>query len=153
MDFEFTAAVPAAPEVVWSHVSDIESVATCVPGVTEVNRESDGRYCGSLRVRVGPVALQLNGEIAIENLDPGERSFLMLAQAKDRKIPGEVKTRTTLSVHDAQDGTAELRVNTHASILGKLGEFGQPVIRRKTQKVMEGFVENLVRWIEQGQAA
>ena len=153
MDFEFKSPVPATPEVVWSHVSDIVAVAGCVPGVTEVNQESDSHYAGTLKVRVGPVALQLNGEIEIEHLDHTERTFLMTARAKDRKIPGEIKTRTELAVLPGENGNAELLVNTNANILGKLGEFGQPVIRKKTQKVMEEFVENLVKQIEEAQAA
>lgn len=153
MDFEFKSPVPATPEVVWSHVSDIVAVAGCVPGVTEVSRESDSHYAGALKVRVGPVGLQLKGVIDIENLDHGSRSFLMTAQAKDRKIPGEIKTKTELAVLAGENGHTELLVNTNANILGKLGEFGQPVIRKKTQKVMEEFVANLVKRIEEAQAA
>ena len=152
MDFEFKSAIPATPEEVWSHVSDIVAVAGCVPGVTEVNQESDSHYTGALKVRVGPVGLQLNGVIDIENLDHADRSFLMTAQARDRKIPGEIKTRTTLAVRPGEDGDSELHVNTNANILGKLGEFGQPVIRKKTQKVMEEFVENLVKRIDGAQS-
>ncbi|MEC9341361.1 MAG: SRPBCC family protein [Pseudomonadota bacterium] len=153
MDFDFKSNIPATPEVVWSHVSDITAVATCVPGVTEVIQESDSHYTGTLKVRVGPVGLQLNGVIDIEGLDHTERSFLMVAQAKDRKIPGEIKTRTELVVCPDENGATELRVNTNANILGKLGEFGQPVIRKKTQKVMEEFVENLVKRIEAAEGA
>ena len=38
--------------------------------------------------------------------------------------------------------TAEVHVR---NILGKLGEFGQPVVRKKTEQVLREFTENLGR--------
>jgi hypothetical protein len=36
-----------------------------------------------------------------------------------------------------------MAVLTDAAILGKLGEFGQAVVRRKTSQVMEQFARNV----------
>jgi carbon monoxide dehydrogenase subunit G len=34
-------------------------------------------------------------------------------------------------------------VVTYANVLGKLGEFGQPVIRKKSEQIMQQFVANV----------
>jgi len=36
----------------------------------------------------------------------------------------------------------ELRIHTEASILGKLGEFGQSVMRRKADQIVAEFAKN-----------
>lgn len=149
MEFEFKAPLPATADVVWTHVSDIMSVALCVPGVEEIEPQGEDEYVGLLKVRVGPVRLQLRGIVTIQDLVETERRFVMVAEAADRKIPGQIRTTTALAVSVLDGGESQLEVNTNANILGKLGEFGQPLIRKKTQKVMEEFVENLVKRLEQ----
>ena len=37
----------------------------------------------------------------------------------------------------------ELVVETDVSILGKIGEFGQPIIRRKADQMLKEFVNNI----------
>jgi carbon monoxide dehydrogenase subunit G len=37
----------------------------------------------------------------------------------------------------------ELLVDTDVNILGKIGEFGQPIIRKKADSMLKEFVENI----------
>jgi carbon monoxide dehydrogenase subunit G len=37
----------------------------------------------------------------------------------------------------------ELMVETDVNILGKIGEFGQPIIRKKADSMLKEFVENI----------
>jgi carbon monoxide dehydrogenase subunit G len=37
----------------------------------------------------------------------------------------------------------ELVVETDVNILGKIGEFGQPIIRKKADSMLKEFVENI----------
>jgi carbon monoxide dehydrogenase subunit G len=37
----------------------------------------------------------------------------------------------------------ELLVETDVNILGKIGEFGQPIIRKKADSMLKEFVENI----------
>lgn len=142
MEFTFEAPLPASPAQVWAELTDILQVAQCVPGVSSVVQEEDGGYSGTIRVRVGPVGLQLSGTMVIEEMAEAQYRLVMACQAKDRKIPGGVRTRTVARLAEHEAG-CQLQVETEAAILGKLGEFGQPVIRRQTAKVMQAFVANL----------
>jgi carbon monoxide dehydrogenase subunit G len=60
-------------------------------------------------------------------------------------VPGQIKSRATLVVSVHEDGGSELYLHSDTHILGKLGEFGQPVVRKKTEQVLREFTENLGR--------
>lgn len=143
MEFEFKADLPAPPDQVWAAIEDIPGVAMCIPGVVRVERQQDGRYTGALRIKVGPIALELGGLVTVEELDPATRTLRFLGEAKDRRVPGQIKSHATLTVQAGADGTSALTVHSDTHILGKLGEFGQPVVRKKTQQVLEEFTRNL----------
>ncbi|MFZ5493310.1 MAG: SRPBCC family protein [Pseudomonadota bacterium] len=143
MEFEFRSTLPAAVDAVWAALEDIERVALCIPGVVRVAREEDDRYAGALRIKVGPIALELGGLVTVELLDATTRTLRFLGEAKDRRVPGQIKSRATLIVSEHVDGGSELYLHSDTHILGKLGEFGQPVVRKKTEQVLREFTENL----------
>jgi carbon monoxide dehydrogenase subunit G len=59
-------------------------------------------------------------------------------------VPGQIRSRATLVVTEHTDGS-ELYLHSDTHILGKLGEFGQPVVRKKTEQVLREFTENLAK--------
>lgn len=143
MEFEFRSPLPAPVHDVWAAIEDIERVALCIPGVVRVAREQVDRYTGALRIKVGPIALELGGLVTVELLDADARTLRFLGEAKDRRVPGQIKSRATLIVTAHADGGSELYLHSDTHILGKLGEFGQPVVRRKTEQVLREFTDNL----------
>lgn len=153
MDFDFRFTIPADQQTLWQKVADIESVAFCVPGVTEITQLEAGppaRYEGALKIRVGPVGLKMAGLVEITDMSHDNHSMSLLCEGKDRKIPGTVKTETTMQLEPAVAGEGtDLVIQTHATIMGKLGEFGQPIIRKKTAAVLKEFVDNLVKVLEE----
>ena len=50
----------------------------------------------------------------------------------------------------ATGDTSGLVVDSEANIMGKLGEFGQGIIKRKADGIMKDFGQNLVKKVEQG---
>lgn len=143
MEFEFRSPLPAPVHDVWAAIEDIERVALCIPGVVRVAREQADRYTGALRIKVGPIALELGGLVTVELLDADACTLRFLGEAKDRRVPGQIKSRATLIVTAHADGGSELYLHSDTHILGKLGEFGQPVVRRKTEQVLREFTDNL----------
>lgn len=151
MEFDFRFTIPADQQTLWQKVTDIESVAFCVPGVTSIEKLEDGpplQYEGALAIRVGPVGLKMGGLVWINDLNGDNFRMELVCEGKDRKIPGTVKTETRMQLEPAEQGT-DLVIHTHATIMGKLGEFGQSVIRKKTAAVLDEFVANLVQELEQ----
>jgi len=136
------SVVPAPRERLWEFLMDIPRVAGCIPGVEEIRPLDDSAYRGMLRVQVGPIRLALAGTITVEEQDRNAWRASMRAEASDRKAGGGVRARMTVALLPAEGGT-ELVVETDLSVLGKIGEFGQPIIRKKADTTMQEFAANL----------
>ena len=145
MDFHYTYKVKAAPGELWSFVTDIPTVGLCIPGAEDVAANDDGTYSGTVKVRVGPVALGLAGKLSVESRDDGARRISMTGEGADRKVPGSVRVKIEMAVEDAGDGASNLIVDSDANIMGKLGEFGQGIIKRKADGIMKDFGQNLAK--------
>lgn len=143
-----TVTIPAPPERVWDFVMDIPTVARCVPGVESVDRVTEDEYAGALHARVGPVAVRLAGKVTVVERNRDEWRAGMKLEAADRRIRGAVNAKSTMELRSHGDGATELAVHTDASVLGKLGEFGQAVMRRKADQIVGEFAQNIAREIE-----
>ena len=143
MEFQYRYSVRATPEELWELVSDIPTVGMCIPGASEVIAESDGSYRGTVKVRVGPVALTLNGKLTVEASDAEAGRIVLTGEGADGRVPGSVRVRITMSVEPKDAEYTDLVVDSEANILGKLGEFGQGIIRRKADGIMKDFGQNL----------
>jgi uncharacterized protein len=141
---EHRITVPAPPERVWSFMMDVPAVSRCVPGVGEVARIDDQTYSGVMSVRVGPIALKLDGRVTLAERDEANRRARMDLQAADKRINGAVNAKMgmQLSTTPGSDQT-DVEIHTQANVMGKLGEFGQAVIRKKADQIVHEFANNL----------
>ena len=142
MRFSHRALVPVERERLWELLMDVPRVGQCIPGVEKIEPVDDGGYRGVLKVHVGPIRLTLEGAIAIEERDRDAWRASMKAEANDRRAGGGIRARMTMQLAPAPGGT-ELAVETDLSVLGKIGEFGQPIIKKKADGLMQQFATNL----------
>ena len=134
--------IQAPIDRVWDFVMDIPAVSRCVPGVEAFERVDDDTFAGALKVKVGPVTVRLEGRIVVAERDRDGRTSRLEISAKERRINSSVSATTTLTLVPTSDEVTDLLVHTDASILGKLGEFGQSVMRRKADQIMAEFARN-----------
>ncbi len=143
MKFSQRAVIPVAREPLWDFLMDVPKVAKSLPGVETISQIDDTTYQGTLKVRVGPISLNLQGKIIMEQRDRGSWRAALKAEASDRMVAGAVKGKTTMELKEVGPKETELLVETDVNILGKIGEFGQPIIRRKADQMLKEFVENI----------
>ncbi len=143
MQFENKAVVPASREVLWAFLLDIKAVSECVPGVENVRELDPDNYQGTLKIRVGPIGLTFDGKISIVERNREEWRAVMKAEGADKRAGGAVKATISMSLREHSPGQTELVVNTDANVLGKIGEFGQPVMRKKADSMMQEFAQNI----------
>jgi uncharacterized protein len=143
--FSQTAQIPVAREPLWNFLMDVPKVAKSLPGVESVSKLDDTTYEGALTVRVGPIKLNLQGKIILEEQNKTAWRAALRAEAKDRMAAGAVNGKTTMSLKEINANLTELAVDTDVNILGKIGEFGQPIIRKKADSMLKEFVENIKR--------
>ena len=139
------ATLPAPANRVWDFMMDVPAVSRCVPGVESVTEQDPDTYLGVLKIKVGPIGIRLEGRITVAERNKEAWRAQMDVQATDRKVNGTVNAKMTMTLTPRSDGQTDMDVHTDAAILGKLGEFGQPVMRRKADQIMSEFTRNMAR--------
>lgn len=149
MILEQRVQIAAPVERVWSFLNDIPAVSRCVPGVDSFTAIDDDTYEGALRVKVGPIGVHLQGRVVVVERDAETLTSRLNVSAVEKRISSSVNAKTTMSLVSTAPESTEVHIHTEASILGKLGEFGQSVLRRKADQVIKEFAANMSRELGQ----
>lgn len=142
MRFEHEIEPGASREALWNLLRDFKSVVQCLPGVESVEEVDATTYQGSMRVRVGPMGLTLSGTVELDH-DESRGLWKMAVQARDRRVGGGARATIETAITGDERGTVGLRVSSDVQLMGRLGELGQPLIRRKADSMFKEFAENL----------
>jgi carbon monoxide dehydrogenase subunit G len=139
MNFSQYCVITASRDAVWDFLMNMDNVAKCLDGVQELKQLDADTYEGALRVKVGPVALTFQGTVHVEERDREQWLGVIRAEAKDRKVGGGVRAQMQIHLEEKSPTETAMHVDLEAHILGKIGEFGQPVIRKKTETMLQSF--------------
>ena len=142
--------VQAAPDRVWDFLMDIAAVSACVPGVEAFEKLDEDTYAGAMKVKVGPIGIRLNGKVLVTERDREQYRSRMDIQAAEKRLNSAVSAHATLTLVPRSETETEIRIHTESSILGKLGEFGQAVMRRKADQIVGEFAKNMAAAIGVG---
>lgn len=142
MIIEQTSELPVGIERLWAFLVDAPAVARCLPGVERFEELDGDRYQGTVKIKLGPIALRLAGGVRVLRRDRETWTAEMLAEGRDGRVSGQISARMTMRLAVLAPDATELRVVTDAAILGKLGEFGQPMIRKTADRIMGQFMRN-----------
>ena len=83
VELEKSFPMPGSAEVAWAFLQNIEAVAACMPGAKITERLADGRYKGTVTVRVGPATMSFRGEVEVRDIDPAAHSLRLLGKGTD----------------------------------------------------------------------
>ena len=133
--------VPVPVEEAWAEFKDVASVAECFPGATVSSAEGD-TFSGSVKVRLGPIALLYNGSGTFVEKDDAAHRFIVEAKGKDKRGNGTAGATVTLTMAEADGGT-QVEVLTDLSVTGKPAQFGRGVMQDVSDKLLGQFVNCL----------
>ncbi|MFC7493371.1 MULTISPECIES: SRPBCC family protein [unclassified Nocardioides] len=143
MDLTHTFTVPTSVDDTWAHFNDIASVAECFPGATVTSVEEDS-FSGSVKVKLGPIALLYNGSGTFVEKDDAAHRFVVDAKGRDKRGNGTAGAKVTLTMAPAADGTStDVVVVTDLAITGKPAQFGRGVMQDVSDKLLGQFVQCL----------
>ena len=137
--------IPVPVERAWDFLMDIPAVSRCVPGVESIEQLDDDRFAGSLKVKVGPIGVTLKGTVTVTERDSAAYRSRMDVQASDRRLNSAVSAHAVMTLVPRSPTETEMQIHTESSILGKLGEFGQAVMRKKADPIIAEFGRNMAR--------
>jgi carbon monoxide dehydrogenase subunit G len=141
--FEHTIEMPAARDRVWAFVMDVPSVAKCVPGLEDLEALGDDKYRATMKVRVGPIALALKSDLSIVEKDEAAGRAVLAVDAADKRVGGAVKAQMEMQIAQRSPTATEMKIVTDAQVLGRIGDFGQPIIRKKADQTVGEIAENM----------
>ena len=134
--------IPAAPQATWSVLSDIEAVASCMPGAKITGRVDDTRYNGTVAVKVGPASLSFKGEIEVLSLDAAAKTLHLIAKGKDSTGASAATMDLTASVADGEGGASVLKGVCESSVSGKAAAFGGRLMNSVADQILDQFAAN-----------
>jgi carbon monoxide dehydrogenase subunit G len=138
MELTHRFTVPTGVEETWAHFEDIASVAECFPGAQVTSADGDS-FAGSVKVKLGPIALVYNGSGTFVEKDEEAKRFVVDAKGKDKRGNGTAGAKVTVSMSDA-GGSTDVSVETDLAITGKPAQFGRGVMQDVSDKLLGQFV-------------
>jgi carbon monoxide dehydrogenase subunit G len=144
---EFSVAAPI--EEVWSLLLDLERVAGCLPGASIRPTEESGTFAGSMRVKLGPVAMDYKGTAKLEHVDPQERTATFAIRGKEARGQGTAAATVTNALFLEGDGTRVV-VGTNLTITGRPAQFGRGIMQDVADAMLADFARSLSVMLMEG---
>ena len=138
MELTHRFTVPVPIEEAWAHFNDIASVAECFPGATVTSADDDS-FAGSVKVKLGPIALVYNGSGSFTEKDETAHRFVVDAKGKDKRGNGTAGAVVSMAMREAGSST-DVEVVTDLAITGKPAQFGRGVMQDVSDKLLGQFV-------------
>src|SRR4029078_12465566 len=114
VELEHRFTVPVGVEEAWAHCQDISSVAECFPGAQVSEHEGD-TFHGSVKVKLGPIALVYNGQGTFTEKDETAHRMVVDAKGKDKRGNGTAGALVTMQM-TAAGGSTDVEVVTDLAI-------------------------------------
>lgn len=132
--------INAPVEETWNFLLDIPRVGRCVPGAGEIEQVDDGTYKGNLVVKVGPIGANFAGQVQLADLDPPHR-LTATARGRDQATASMASIDFSAALSPAENKETEVVFTVDVTIRGRLGQFGQGVIRETAKQMTQVFAE------------
>lgn len=142
VELEKSFPMPGSADVTWEFLQDIQSVAGCMPGAKITESLGEGRYKGTMTVKIGPATMSFRGEVEVRDIDAGRRSLALLAKGTDSTGTSGAAMDLKARVEAAGDGSSNLVGNSEVSMSGKAAAFGGRMMNSVADQIMQQFAAN-----------
>lgn len=119
--------VLAPIERVWAFFDDVPRVASCMPGAMLSEIVDDKTFDGNVAIKVGPVAVNYQGRLLIEDRDEGAHIVHLKANGKDRKGAGTASAKIVATLTELAADRTKLVVDSDVQLSGRIASLGRGV--------------------------
>lgn len=141
MKFSGQVNIRAPREKVFDSIKDIEFFATCIDGVQDLEKIDETHYSGILATKVAYIQFRFKVELEISAMEAPHLFEASVVGAPVGMV-GRFKSKARTTLHEDGDGTI-IDYSIDASITGKLGSIGQPVMKSKAREMEVEFARRL----------
>jgi len=141
-------AIQAPLEKVWAFFMDFTTMGRCLPGLEQLTEIDDRNYEGTFKARIGPISARFQGRVTVVELAPEAHRAAMTLSAKDPRAASTLQGRMTMNMTQVADGQTEVAIDTDVNVLGKLGQFGYWIFKKKASDMMDEFAAKVKAQVE-----
>jgi hypothetical protein len=135
--------MPCAADVAWAFLQDLEAVAGCMPGAKITERLDDGRYKGTVTVRLGPATMAFRGEVEMKDVDSVARTLRLIGKGTDSTGSSGATMNLTARVEaGAEAAQCNLVGASEVSMSGKAVAFGGRMMNAVADQLLKQFADN-----------
>jgi hypothetical protein len=134
--------MPAAADVTWTLLQDLEAVAGCMPGAKITERLDAGRYKGTVTVKVGPATMSFRGEVEMKDVDAAARTLRLLGKGTDSTGGSGASMDLVARIETAAEDSSMLVGTSIVSMSGKAAAFGGRMMTSVADQVLKQFADN-----------
>jgi hypothetical protein len=143
--FEHKVTIDAPKQAVQAFLNDFNKSAYCVPGLKDLKDLGNDAYEGTIRVKIGPIGLNVGGKAQIERQAEG---WHVKGEGNDRRVGAGMTADVNATIEELSAGKTEVEIVADVNFAGRLAEMGQPLIKRKADSFVGEFAENLRKAID-----
>lgn len=140
LNHEFT--VEGDLDTVWRTLLDLERVAGCLPGATVRATGDEGRFEGSMKVKMGPMAVTYDGAANFVDVNDDEHRAVISLRAREAKGQGTALATITNHV-EAEGPLVRVRAETDLQVTGPQARFGRAIMEDVGNRVLGEFAKRL----------
>jgi uncharacterized protein len=144
--------MPAAADVTWEFLQDLEAVAGCMPGARITERLDAGRYKGTVTVKVGPATMSFRGEVEMKDVDAAARALRLVGKGTDSTGGSGASMDLDARIEAAADDSSTLVGTSVVSMSGKAAAFGGRMMTSVADQVLKQFADNFAAQVGAVQA-
>jgi carbon-monoxide dehydrogenase small subunit len=140
---EDSFTVDFAPEQVWAFMTDVQALASCLPGAEII--ESDGKTVkGRIAIKFGPISAAFNGSAVLER-DDANRVGILRGAGTDTVSHSRAKGDVGYSVTGlAQAGRTRVDITLDHMLQGPLAQFSRSgLVKDFVSRMIADFGRNL----------
>lgn len=146
-----TTTIPAPIEEVWPLLSDPALVASCIPGATLSEDQSDGLWRGGIRVKFGPTVAQFRGEASL-NYDHTAKTCSIEGKGIDGRGASRALASGMVTAIPAGAET-KLKVDGDFSVTGPLETFANAGGVHVARALLGEFSTNMAKMVAERKPA
>ncbi len=151
MKFTGALSVPAPRAAVYEKVRDARFFASCIDGVRDLAQIGPDQYAAVFETKVAYMKFSFKVTVAVTRADPPSQ-IEAAVEGAPLGIVGRMTATSITTLTEVGDGT-KIDYAVDATLTGKLGSLGQPVLRSKAREMEKQFAARLRAAFEPSEAA
>jgi carbon monoxide dehydrogenase subunit G len=147
MRLENSFEVKAPPERAWDLLIDIPRVIPCMPGAQLEETIDESTWKASMHVKLGPIALEFEMDLARESLEESARLVRLVASARERRNRGRATATIDSTLTAVGEGT-RVELVTDLTLSGIIAQYGRGMIQDISSQLVTNFAQCLEAQLE-----